>query len=799
MPTTPSCPSAETLKQLLRGELPADQANSIKQHIPACRPCTATVEALEPLLAQTIAAAQPPGREGPVPAAHRHVNASAWRGGAGEEFPLPGPAQSPDELGRLGGYRVLKVLGEGAMGVVFHAEDLVLGRPVALKVMQPRAAADPCGRERFLREAKAAAAVEHDHIVTILHVGEDHGMPFLVMPLLRGESLEDRIWHEGRLGATEVLRIGREIAQGLSAAHRQGLIHRDVKPANIWLEGESGRVKLLDFGLARIAQEPAQLTQQGVVMGTPYYMAPEQSRSLPLDGRADLFSLGCVLYRIATGRLPFPGDNALAVLTSLALEAPPPPHQLAPDLPPRLSDLILRLMAKDRADRPESADAVVEAIRRLEKEPAAVAAPASPDPPSAPVRPRRRWLRTAAVLMLLGVLTAAAVGRMLGRGGPRAEGPTAVVQTPGADHPRQDLPAAEAQGGELEAVRALWHRQAGTPAGVQAARQLRQMPSLLDQLQPQETTGEHPHLEGLAGVLQGHKGAAGPVAFSPDGRTLASGGGEQDQTICLWDLGGRTPRLRFHSEPLGNAVRMLAFSPDGATLAASAWDAGTYLWDVRADTRRPDQVIRRPGIRFTSVALVAGAERTVAAGTDRGSVWLWGSQPGSLAEQELQSEGLGIVNGVAFAPATSTLAAAGPGVILWDLQAKERPPRRLSGAEQAEVRGLAFSPDGSLLAAGFDNGAIRLWVAAREFAAGPQLRRHTDQVWSVAFSPDGRTLASGGWDGRVILWDATEGTRLREWLLPGEHVHRVSFAPDSRHLAFGTDGGTYVLRLSPPE
>jgi WD40 repeat protein len=361
----------------------------------------------------------------------------------------------------------------------------------------------------------------------------------------------------------------------------------------------------------------------------------------------------------------------------------------------------------------------------------------------------------------------------------------------------QDLPAAHTSGGAVDEVRALWRRQVGTPAGVQAAAELRQMPSPLDQLQLPESTVEYPRLEGLAAVLQGPKGATGPVAFSPDGRTLASGGPEQDSTVCLWDLGGPAPRLRFRSEPLGNAVRMLAFSPDGDTLAGSAWDAGLYLWDVRAETPRTDGVLHRPGTRFTCLAF-AGAGHTAAAGTDRGSVALWSVPPVGSPEQELRSEGLGIVNAVAFAPATSTLAAAGPGVSLWDLRAKGPPLRRLSGEGQAEVRGVAFSPDGSVLAAGFDTGAIRLWGAAGDFAPGSQLLRHTDQVWSITFSPDGKTLASGGWDGRVILWDAAAGTRLREWLLPGQLVHRVAFAADSRHLAFGTDAGVYVLRLFPP-
>ena len=161
------------------------------------------------------------------------------------------PPREPGELGRLGPYQVRKVLGAGGMGVVFLGHDPLLERPVALKAMLPMLAVSPSAKQRFLREARAAAAIKHDHIVTIYQVGEDRGVPFLAMEFLEGESLDDRLKRESRLPVKELLRIGREAAEGLSAAHERGLIHRDIKPGNIWLEGERGRVKILDFGLAR--------------------------------------------------------------------------------------------------------------------------------------------------------------------------------------------------------------------------------------------------------------------------------------------------------------------------------------------------------------------------------------------------------------------------------------------------------------------------------------------------------------------------------------------------------------------
>jgi serine/threonine protein kinase len=290
------------------------------------------------------------------------------------------PAQKPDELGRLGGYRVLSVLGEGGMGVVFKAEDPRLKRLVALKVMKPDKSSNQVAHQRFIKEGELAAALQHDHIVTIYRVDEDQGVPFLAMQFLEGESLDERLRREGKLPAEEIIRIAREAAEGLGAAHDKGLIHRDIKPANIWLEtlpggpalGRGrfgGRVKILDFGLARaVADQNQHLTQTGMVVGTPDYMAPEQARTGQLlDGRCDLFSLGSVMYRMSTGRKPFQGDDVMGTLLALAMEDPPPPRYYNPEIPPQLSDMIRWLMAKNPGDRPRSAQDVVDSLAVIER------------------------------------------------------------------------------------------------------------------------------------------------------------------------------------------------------------------------------------------------------------------------------------------------------------------------------------------------------------------------------------------------------------------------------------------------
>jgi hypothetical protein len=293
-------------------------------------------------------------------------------GGHPELYDFLAPAEGPGELGRLGSYRILRVLGAGGMGVVFQAQDVHLERMVAIKAMLPTLAVSASARQRFLREARAAAAIDHDHIVHIYQVGEDRGVPFLAMQFLRGESLEDRLRRAGRLPVNEVLRIGREIAQGLAAAHAQGLIHRDIKPANIWLEtprdpGQGARVKILDFGLARAAAAGVHLTQSGAILGTPAYMAPEQAGGKGVDHRCDLFSLGCVLYQMSTGRLPFQAADTISTLIAVATHDPTPPVEIEPRVPPALSELIVRLLAKNPNDRPASARAVIDAIRVIEQ------------------------------------------------------------------------------------------------------------------------------------------------------------------------------------------------------------------------------------------------------------------------------------------------------------------------------------------------------------------------------------------------------------------------------------------------
>ena len=272
----------------------------------------------------------------------------------------------PELLGRLGRYEVERVIGTGGMGIVLKAHDTELHRVVAIKVLAAHLANSASARKRFAREAQAAAAVLHPNVIPIYNVESDGKIPYLVMKCVSGQSLQAKVDRVGFLPLTDTLRIAKQTAAGLAAAHDQGLVHRDVKPANILLEENVDRVVLSDFGLAR-AVDDASLTRTGVVAGTPHYMSPEQARGDAIDTRSDQFSLGSVMTFMLTGRPPFRASNAMGVLNRICNEKHRPVDQTNADVPSEVVSLVDKLLEKDPTSRFDSMHAVESEMERLLK------------------------------------------------------------------------------------------------------------------------------------------------------------------------------------------------------------------------------------------------------------------------------------------------------------------------------------------------------------------------------------------------------------------------------------------------
>jgi len=300
-------------------------------------------------------------------------------------------------------YRIIRELGRGGMGVVYEAEDLRLKRTVALKFLPPGLTTDPEARERFIHEAQAASGLDHPHICTIHEIDESEaGGMYIAMACYKGESLKDKLGR-GRLGPADAVTIALQVAEGLAKAHEQGIVHRDIKPGNIMITAE-GVAKVLDFGLAKLASD-ARLTLPGTTVGTVAYMSPEQARGDNVDARTDVWSLGAVLYEMATGRLPFGQDKEQAVLHAILYEPPRAVPDLGPGYPAEISEIISRALTKDPAKRYPSAREMAEALRDVKVRMSAGAFPAARRLTFR--RSRRRLLISAGALSLLALVAVA--------------------------------------------------------------------------------------------------------------------------------------------------------------------------------------------------------------------------------------------------------------------------------------------------------------------------------------------------------------------------------------------------------
>jgi WD40 repeat protein len=651
---------------------------------------------------------------------------------------LPG---EPNSLGRLGHYEVLELVGHGGTGVVLKAWDTKLKRVVAVKALAPRLAASATARQRFVREAQATAAVRDDNVVAIYAVSEDGPVPFLVMEFISGLTLEQRVKRGRTLELKEILRIGMQVAAGLAAAHAQGLVHRDIKPANILLENGVQRVKITDFGLARVSAD-AGPTEPGVLAGTPLYMSPEQARGEPTDYRTDLFSLGSVLYTLCAGRPPFRADTTGGLLNRIRAGAPQPVHEVNIDVPEWLGFLIGKLHAKEASARPASAREVADLLAgqlALLQQP-----PLTQPPSAAPVAPKkgvpaalrlpgvwasRRLLVAVCLVGLLAALVALAVLLKTWHPGGSESGD-------GGETPRRESVPADPVEFRCEDIPPTLLALAG---GGDPAKAPLELAAVL----------------GEGRYLLPRIGQTAWMEQSPDGKLLAV---PLDEDVVLFEVPTGT-YLRTLKGP-GDRVFNMSFSRDGQLLAAATRvvsDGGAVrVWDLHAD--RVLFTNLQPGPTITCAAVFSSDGQSLFT-EGNGRIHVWEARTGARVQDvEIHPQGVGPM---CVSPDGRRLAVRvyfGQCVKVFDWDGKKLTEVRTLEGHSAPIGAVAYSPDGKFLASGDRNG-FKLWNAATLAEVGA-VETPAEQL---AFAPDSQTLFAAATIGQgkpvhtFTRWDV--GTR----------------------------------------
>ncbi len=698
---------------------------------------------------------------------------------------------SKDKLPTLGKFQLLSVAGRGAFGTVYRARDLKLQRIVAVKLPRSGQLTSDEDEDRFVREARSVAQLQHPGIVPVYEVGRSETLPYIVSEFVEGITLADTLTAR-RFGFKESAQLIAQVAAALQHAHAHGVVHRDLKPSNIILTVD-GKPRVMDFGLAKREVGEVTMTTEGQVLGTPAYMSPEQAsgQAHHVDGRSDVYSLGSVLYELLTGELPFRGNQRM-ILHQVLHDEPRLLRSLNDRIPRDLETICLKAMSKETNRRYQSAQAMLDDLERyLSGQPITAR-------PVGRLERSWRWCRRNPLTACLsvGFLLALVLG-MAGssyfalRAGERAQ--EAVTQRKVAEEKAVEAVAAAHEAQEQrEFARRLLYRSNMTLA--QGAWRVGNVPralELLDQLKP---TLAEPDLRGWEWnyqralcygdlrTLEGHARGVLSVAVSPDGGRIATA--SADGTSKLWDaaLGTVIGTFEGHAGP----VLSVAFSPDGRQLATGGIDRTVKLWD--AGTGKQIRSLQQASA-VTSLAFSPDGRRLVRGSHDQ-TVKLLDAHTGTQL-RAFQGHN-GVVHQVTFSPDGRRMATANDDHSVKILDAE-------SGRELQTLQGHAefassvrFSPDSLKLASGSGDKTLKLWDAE----TGTLLRTfegHANSVRSVAFSPDGRHLASGGEDHTVKLWNVDNGTQLRTF--PGHTgiVHSVAFSPDGRQIVSGSNDATVKL------